>query len=437
MDFASRFKQFVAQHSLFHPSDKLLLAVSGGVDSMVLLHLLTSLGYRIGVAHCNFQLRGEESSADALFVKSTAEKWNVPFFVKQFETKEEAERRGESIQMAARTLRYSWFEEIRAENGFDFILTAHHQNDVVETVIFNLVKGTGLTGLHGILPKREKIVRPLLFARKEELEHIAIEHHLVWREDSSNASDKYARNLLRNQIIPLLKQINPNIEEAVFQTSQHVRASERLLYHLLEERKEKVTAVKEAYLTIDVKRVQEELDHRLLLFHILGEYGFGHATISDISDSTQIGAVFYSPTHRLLRDRDVWVLDQLDPISMEPVFLNADTRTHSWRNGREVTIEKSRNWSFEKGRVVLDFERLEFPLLVRRWEKGDRFVPFGMKGSKLVSDFLIDEKLNLFEKEKVLVLVSQGSIAAVLGLRPSQDFCVTEKTAIAYQIGLS
>ncbi len=438
MDVVAHLKDFVGQHRLFRSSDKLLLAVSGGVDSMVLVHLLSSLGHTFGIAHCNFQLRGEESENDAAFVAQLAQRLNVPFFSKRFDVLDTAEEEGASIQMAARSLRYAWFEEVCDQHHFTCIVTAHHQNDVVETVLFNLAKGTGLSGLHGILPKRGRIVRPLLFLTKEDILQYAEQENLEWREDSSNGSDKYARNLIRRQVIPLLRQLNPNLEESVFHMTQHLQTVEKALLHQWEEKKQAFVSQKGGYIRIDSAQVMEEETPSLLLFYILSEYTFSHSVVDAILQSTTTGAVFYSPTHRVVKDRKYWIVDTVEKKHLDPVFLEGLNQEKRLPDGRvlKTTIREKEDFLVSASTLSLDFDKLHFPLVVRPWELGDKFVPYGMKGNKKVSDFLIDQKLHLFEKEKVLVLCSGGEIAGLLGYRPSQDFCVGEETRAIFEISL-
>jgi tRNA(Ile)-lysidine synthase len=438
-DFLLRLQNFIARETLFSKEDRLLVALSGGVDSVVLTDALHRLGYKIGIAHCNFQLRENESDADEQFVKTLAQQKNIPFHCKKFETSIIAKETKESIQVTARSLRYEWFESMLSEGTYHYVLTAHHQNDSTETILLNLVRGTGLSGLHGILPKRGNIIRPLLFATREDVEIYAREYGLQWREDKSNASAKYTRNLLRLQVIPLLKQINPHLDKAFAQTAQHILESERLLYAVLDQKSKKTCQRNRSnLLCINIGFVVSDTSPHLLLHHILSNYGFDHAVISQILDSQNSisGKLFFSKSHRLLRDRSHWILDTITPLVLSSIKIEKEASVANINDILAVRTEISSDKTATANALNLDLNKLVFPITVRPWSKGDTFNPSGMKGTKKVSDFLVDQKMNLFEKERTMVVESEGKIVGILNHRASDSHCVTEQSKKTFRMQL-
>jgi tRNA(Ile)-lysidine synthase len=441
-DFLTHLQHYIESHALFKANDRVLLAVSGGVDSVVMAQGLQQLGYNFGIAHCNFKLRGEESNADEEFVRQLALSFQVPFFVKQFETSQLAQETKVSIQMAARDLRYAWLEDIRLQHGFSCVATAHHQNDLVETVLLNLVRGTGLAGFHGILPRQGHLVRPLLFATREQVEDFAKDHILRWREDSSNASNKYARNLLRNNVVPLLKTLNPSLESTMQSTAEKVALAEKVLAQHVEEAKINWVTEAQGFVKIDIKGLQSMPNAMYFLYAILQEFGFAWSVSKKVMESGNSisGKIFYSSTHRLLKDRENWIIDHKEVAKFVLVFILPTTQTVRLPFGKVLNL-KLLEGGLEllptlksKSAVMLDYDKLVFPLTLRSWQEGDSFVPFGMEGEKKVSDFLIDAKYNLFEKERVLILQSEQDIAAVIGSRSGQRYAIgsgTQKILVA------
>lgn len=434
MDFLTHLQHYIQEQHLFEKTDKLLLAVSGGMDSMVMATSLQLLGYEIHIAHCNFQLRGEESESEEVFVKMWARSFSCPFYSQKFDTQEASILSGNSIQMSARALRYDWFEKLRLEYQLHYILTAHHLDDVVETVLYNLVKGTGIAGLHGILPKRNYLVRPLLFAGRSEIERYAFENQVVWKEDSSNASTKYARNLLRLEVVPLLKKINPQVIKAISTTADRILEAEGLIAKALMVKAEKVRSKQGRFLQIEIQGVLEDDAPHLLLYHLIQPFGFTHELVDDILRPAIVGAMYYSASHRLVRDRTCWILDESLSNSLKPILIGSEDAEYIWEDGRILKVEKVKEKKFIKGEILLDVDSLVFPLIIRPWQQGDKFQPLGMQGTKKISDFLVDEKIHLFQKEKILVVESEGKIAAVLGHRPAQQYSLTPRTTIALSL---
>lgn len=434
MDFLSRLQQNIQEQELFGTSDRLLLAISGGRDSIVLLHTLKILGYSLGVAHCNFQLRGAESTGDEAFVKQLAAQLGLPFYLNRFETNSLVQSSGHSIQMVARQLRYNWLESIRQQHSFHYLLTAHHQDDSAETVLLNLIRGTGPAGLHGILPKRHKIVRPLLAFTREEIQAYASERSLEWREDSSNAQDKYDRNFLRLHVLPLLKELNPQVIQNIHSTSTHVLSMEKYIDEVLKEEKKKTAWNEKGYLIISRKHLQQKSAPHLLLYAILNDFDFSHQLVKEVLASKQIGAIFHSPTHRLLVDREHLILDKRDKGTWQPVQISNGNHNSIPFGEKTIELGEKTAWSYNNGEILVDRDKISFPILIRKWQEGDTFKPLGMSGKKKVSDFLIDSKVHLFAKEQVLVLESGDQIAAILGFRPSEDFKVTADTKAVLQV---
>ena len=441
------FKSFIKKENLFNLSDKILLTVSGGIDSVVMCELFYQSKINFGIAHCNFQLRNEESDKDELFVEALAEKYGVPFHSVSFNTSVYAKKNKLSIQVAARQLRYDWFEEIREQFNFKFIATAHHQDDSIETFFINIIRGTGISGLHGILPKHGKIIRPLLFTNKNEIEVFSKKNKLKYREDSSNASDKYLRNKIRNHIIPVLKEVNPNLEETIDNNIKHIRDVEHIYKKEIENKRKKIVKQEKGNDTISIEKLKKLSPISTYLFEFLKPYNFNSTVVNEIIESlnAESGKQFFSETHRLIKDRNNLIIDNRnktkDIISKAPnsslnflvkksqkelaindiqLLLNSELRT------KTVGIPK------DNSIACIDYDKLEFPLEIRKWEKGDFFYPLGMKGKKLVSDFFIDKKLSLKQKESTWLLTSNSKIVWIIGHRLDERFKITDKTLKIY-----
>jgi tRNA(Ile)-lysidine synthase len=425
-----QFLHHIEVNKLFNRTDKILLTISGGLDSMAMLHLFRESGFNIGVAHCNFQLRGEESKGDELLVSSTCVEAGIPFHVKRFDTEQYARASGISIQMAARDLRYNFFDEIASANGYHYVATAHHLNDGIETVLLNLVRGTGIDGLTGIPIKQQNIVRPLLFATREMIMDYASVHRLQWREDSSNASDKYHRNLVRNQIMPLLKKINPGLEQNFQNTIERLKGSALLASLTLRDFETKVVRKEDERISINKKKLKDQSAPVVTLWEITKQYGFNFIQCKDVVEGEhQTGKIFYSQTHQLTIDRDDIIIstirqkiegDLIVEHGIELVIRGDQKLLFEMIGGSDFTLNK------EVTVAQLDWNRITFPLTWRNWRAGDRFTPLGMASQKKLSDFFIDLKVALPDKEKVTVLESAGEIIWIIGYRISDHFKVTE-----------
>ena len=425
-----RFREFIMQKDLCRETDRIVVAVSGGVDSTVMLDLFIKNGFSTGLAHCNFGLRNEESDGDEQFVKSLAEERNIPFYIEHFETERMASERRISIQMAARELRYDWFEEIRDSEGYNYIATGHNFNDSVETMVFNLIKGTGLKGLTGISAKTGNVIRPLLFASREEIDAYASENGLEYRTDSSNSSLKYHRNYIRHKVLPEFKQINPGFDITIRNTINRLAGIQQFVTAWLE-------SEKSSYLHEDGKDIYLKKDffskigESAILYEVIGTYGFNYDQCESIYEGIKhaIGNVFYSEGFTLNIDRDHLIISPKEhteewyEISEKDKLLITDRFNLTFQ-----ILETDPVLVPDHHIAYLDIDKLNYPLVLRNWNKGDWFIPLGMKGKKKLSDFMIDKKIPLNLKKRILVLLSKGSIVWVAGQRIDDRFKINSNT---------
>jgi tRNA(Ile)-lysidine synthase len=434
------FLSYINQEHLFSPTDSILLTVSGGVDSIVMSELFHKANLNFSIAHCNFQLRKQESEEDELFVKQLAENYNVPVHIIKFNVLAYSKKNKVSIQIAARELRYQWFEEIRLKNNYSYIATAHHQNDAIETFFINLLRGSGISGLRSIVSKQNRIIRPLLFASKQDILKYATNNKLTYREDSSNASDKYLRNKIRHQLIPLLNELNPSFENSITQTLANLHATELIYLTVIEKTKSNYIIKDENGIRISIKKLKKLSPLLTYLYEFLKHYNFNFKVVQEISTSldTIPGKLFYSATHRLVKDRDFLIIEPITKLAIKQAkyFINEKRSSlpelylffKVLKNTESVTLTTSPQ------HAALDYDKLCFPLEIRRWKIGDRFQPLGMKGKKKLSDFFIDKKLSIAEKENMWVLCSAKKIVWVMGLRIDDYFKITSATKKIYLV---
>ncbi|KAA3621573.1 MAG: tRNA lysidine(34) synthetase TilS [Bacteroidetes bacterium] len=428
-----RFTAFIEENSLFTQKDKILLAVSGGVDSVVMAHLFKRAGYDAAIAHCNFMLRGAESDIDEDFCRQLGKKLDLPFLSVSFNTRKIAKQRSISIQMAARELRYEWFEEVCVMLGYDCVATAHHMNDSVETFFVNLIRGCGIRGLHGIPVKNANRVRPLLFATRKEIEEYAAIYQIKFRFDASNEETKYLRNKIRHELVPKLKEINPLSEKSVFSTTKRIREAEQLFDFAIDQFRNKILASSGKKSVLNLIELKAAPGTATLLFELLKDKGL-HADQAQMILEANTGAVFRSTTHRFLVDRDNLVVEPVPDghnateFSIEMgenliVFDQGEVQIER----KEDTTDKFPSTSYQ---VFVDESELIFPLTIRSWNPGDAFQPLGMKGkTKKLKDYFTDSKLSLFEKEKVRILVNNdGKIIWVMGHRLDDRFKIAPTT---------
>jgi tRNA(Ile)-lysidine synthase len=424
-----KLQEYIDKQRLFTTENKLLLAISGGIDSVVMLHLLHRLGYNIHAAHMNFQLRAEESDADEEFVRNVCKHLKVELEVKRVDVEKLKSDEKISTQMAARKLRYDWFQEILEVKKLDYLVTAHHADDSIETVLINILRGTGIGGLKGIV-HNDIALRPMLCFSRDEIEDYARVNHIHWREDSSNSKDDYLRNKLRLNIMPQLDKIAHQWRANVLKLSEDIEMSEKILDNHFHEH-EKIIFNDSKF---NIAEIKEREDGAWLFRKSLLQYNFSHGTIDDILMNIDVlsGAIFYSSTHRLIKDRESFILETLQVHdALKEISIASDL---SVTNQGELLIDLSiientgTAINFERAYIYLDYDKLEFPLHIRHWQSGDWFIPFGMKGKKKLSDFFIDEKYNIQQKENTFVLVSGNIIAAILNVRLDERFKISSST---------
>jgi tRNA(Ile)-lysidine synthase len=471
MSLLQRFQQYISDNHLFSRGDTLLLAVSGGVDSVALCELCKQAGYSFIIAHCNFKLRGEESERDAAFVQQLAQHYKVPFLKKEFDTAEFAEKNKLSIQEAARELRYGWFAELlnpaigpmlsREQSAIHdsrftihdlelegqhsvlptVLLTAHHLDDNIETMLMHFFRGTGIHGLRGMLPKQGHIVRPLLFARKQELKLFATENELNWVEDSSNALDKYSRNYFRNQLIPLVQHIYPEAENNLAANLRRFADMEQLYDQALALHKKKLLEYKGEEVHIPILKLQKAEPLHSIVYEIISDFGFSAAQTEEVIRllGSESGRYVQSATHRIIKNRRWLIIAAAQLEQAQTLVIDADEDRIVFENGAlELEQLKNKNVQLVNDPAValIDQGTLQFPLLLRKWKKGDYFYPLGLKKKKKLARFFIDQKLSMTDKEKVWVLESNKKILWVVGLRIDDRFKITESTKQVLRIKL-
>lgn len=432
MHIEEKLAQFILENHLFTFDDKILLGVSGGKDSMLMTALLHRLGYKLAIAHCNFQLRGEDSDKDEQLVKDTAERLGIPFFVKKFDTKRHAKANKTSIQMSARKLRYEWFDALSQEQQCDAVAIAQHRQDNIETVFINLIRGTGLQGLQGILPKRGNIVRPLLFMSTEEIKHAIQKYQVPYRDDRSNFSTKYIRNKIRLDILPLFREIKPGFDEVMAENIQKLGQAYRLLQEFVAPLREHLFIQQGEHIVIRKEDLAPHIHNIPLLYELFQPYGFAEGILHDLSQAwgKPPGLYFESPDFQLLLDRELLFLFKKDVVA--PSQSSIDQQTDSVYIGdKKLSISTSDNKEIIRDLHIAQIDecKLIYPLQLRFWQEGDRFIPFGMTGEKKLSDFFIDQKIPVFEKKQIPLLVNgNGEIIWIVGYRLDNRYKITEIT---------
>lgn len=475
MILLNKFKHYIRKQNLFGSKDTLIIAVSGGVDSVVLCELCKQAGFNFLIAHCNFQLRGEESGRDESFTKALGEKYETKVFEKKFDTEKYAQENKISIQVAARQLRYNWFGELmkevsgsrhqvsgrsdqqkannyqqsklQSENSFMpplgdrglFLLTAHHANDNIETLLMNFFKGTGIGGLKGILPKQGRIIRPLLFAKKEEILKFAAENNLPFVQDSSNLSDKYIRNYFRNQLIPSIQKVFPEVEENLMHNVERFREIEELYKQAISQHKKKLIEKRGNEIHIPVLKLLKTGALSTVLYEIIKDFGFTPHQAEEMKKllDSESGKYISSASHKIIKNRNWIIIAPHNTMEASNILINENDKEVEFENGKlkfEKVINDNNKIPPDKAIALLDEDTITFPLLLRKWKQGDYFYPLGMKkasgviAKKKLSKYFIDQKLSLADKEKIWVIESNKKIIWIVGKRIDDRFKVTGHT---------
>jgi tRNA(Ile)-lysidine synthase len=426
-------RKYISENNLISRSDRILLAVSGGIDSMVMAHLFLSLKAKTGIAHCNFQLRGNESDEDENFVELFADENDIPFFVQRFDTSGFADEKGISIQMAARELRYRWFEEIRHNNNYSLISIAHNLNDNVETFLINLSRGTGIAGLCGMKPMHNKIIRPLLFATRKAIKEYADINNVQFREDRSNAEIKYTRNKIRHVIIPQFKTINPSFEATITETAERLNEINEIIGSRLAEIREKVSIRRENETAFRIKSLQNLYPLKTMLFELFKPYGINKGQLDDLSGliKSRTGSQIMTGEFRIIKNRNelIVIKNEVRPEDSFIVTSLADFRNFPGCISAEIkNIDPYFRITDNQNIACLDAGKISFPMCFRRWKHGDSFFPLGMQQKKKLSDYFVDNKYSAPDKENCLILESDGRITWIVRDRIDNRYRITSKS---------
>ncbi len=434
-------KQFIARHYLLKNPDRVIVGLSGGADSVALLHLLVHEGYDCIAAHCNFHLRGEESNRDEEFVKNVCREWNVPLEVIDFKTEEIASDQKISIEMAARDLRYDWFGKLRIKYNADVVAVAHHSDDAAETFLLNLIRGSGIRGLSGMKPRNGYIIRPLLCVTRKEVEDYINLHQLAFVHDSTNSETLYTRNKIRLEILPLLEQINPSVKGSILRTAEYLNDTAEVYFSEIEKQRSAISRFKEGRTLISIHALKDSPFAKTLLFELLNPFGFNSTVCEEVLQALDglPGKQFFSAGYRLIKDREELIIEKSDHNECGIITIESpDMPLHS-SIPLHFEIVSAENFIIpgNKNIACFDAAKITFPLILRPWQTGDRFVPFGMKGSKKLSDYFSDHKFSLVQKEQALVLCSEKKIIWLVGERSDNRFRIDEKTKMILKIEVS
>jgi tRNA(Ile)-lysidine synthase len=423
--------KYIKNKNLFTKENHLLLAISGGADSVFLFFILKELGYNIELAHCNFNLRGADSDNDESFVKCLADKYGIKCHVKSFETQKYASNQKISIQMAARDLRYKWFDNLLEDRNLDYVITAHHKDDSIETFLINLIRGTGINGLCGISSKNKNIIRPLLKISKKEIKLYLSQNKIKYCNDSSNLDIKYLRNKIRHKLIPLLKEMNPNIEDVISEEIFIFDGISKIFTKQIERIRAQLLLEKDGIYKLNVSELMQLEYLEIILFEILKPFGFSNTNQIIKTINSQSGKQFISKTHQLVIDREEIIISILENCQDDIEILDLEVEITS---PLSMKFTLSHNLSFSKNRNIakLDFHKLSFPLKLRKWKYGDQFKPLGMHNFKKLSDFFIDEKYSILDKQKQWILCSKGAIIWIVGNRIDDRYKIDTNTKKAY-----
>ncbi len=430
------FEKYVERHELFSHEDKILLTVSGGVDSMVMLSIFVRLGYNVGVAHCNFCLRGKESDEDTEMVLRECEKLGIVCHTKNFDTLGEMARTGDSMEMTARRLRYEWFNELCQTEGYGVIAVAHHANDSIETFFINLLRGTGLRGLTGINRQYGRVVRPLLYATRKDILEYAVHNRIPYREDSSNRSTKYLRNKIRLGLLPLLQEINPKFTPLMRGNLYRLNNAQRFIDAAIDQIRNNAVHNENGVDTIKVSAIDTIYPRDFVIYELLNStYGFKGDVVEELNKALKRGVTdrrFYARDYVAYLDRgDIMVARIEEQDDCEVVVEIDDMRSYCGNSVlyyEHTDIDNVNEYRLPSDVALLDESKLQYPLRLRRWREGDTFIPFGMTGRKKIGDYLTDQKVPIVERKRQFVLVSGEDIVWVVGRRTDERFRVDTHT---------
>lgn len=438
----NKVEYFIKETDMLDKGTPILVGFSGGADSMALLDVLITLGYKCIAAHCNFHLRGSESIRDHEFARMTARDYGIPFKEIEFDTTKYAFERGVSIEMACRELRYEWFEELLQETGAQAIAIAHHQDDSVETFFLNLLRGTGISGLTGINPINGNVVRPLSEVSRREIEDYLAIRNIDFITDSTNKEEIYQRNKIRLQLLPLLREINPMANEVILRTMSHLRSTEKIYFHAIHEIRNNIVHIGGQDVSISIEGLKRTISPQAVLFELLREYEVGSVMSQDIWNSLDgiSGKQFFTDNYRILKDREKIIISRREDLSNldEAVIPQGVKAIHIPLNMQFEILDYFPGFVIPKDKQIacFDAEKIHYPLILRKWEQGDKFVPFGMRGMKKISDYFSDHKYSLADKSRAWLLCSQEQIIWIVGERIDNRFRITANTKKVLMIKL-
>jgi tRNA(Ile)-lysidine synthase len=427
------FLTFIEAQDLCRSGDRILLAVSGGVDSVVMAHLFHASDFQCAIAHCNFQLRGEDSASDEAFVRSLAASLEMPVYIQSFDTDGHAREMGISVQMAARELRYAWFRELLSKHDFHSLATAHNKNDTVETFLLNLSRGTGIRGMAGIPVRNEQVIRPLLFATRSEILKYARDHGIPHREDASNRETKYRRNKIRHDVIPIMEQLNPGFIETMCGNINRLNEALLIFRQAIEHTRRELFSRESEQTCINIQSLRALAPQETWLYELFSPYGFTRSQcegIGQIMDS-EPGRRSISPTHQLYKDRERLILVETASTGFQRYYLDSPENLSALPFSMDVQVVERDDLEEiprDPRTACLDYDEIQFPLTIRHWLHGDYFYPLGMEQMKKLSDFFVDQKVPVPEKERTWILASGRKIVWIMGMRIDHRFRITEKT---------
>ncbi len=425
-------KNIIFDNSLFSKNDKLILAISGGADSVCLMHILLSLGYKLELAHCNFNLRGIESNEDEEFVKKLSNVYKLKLHIQSFDTEKYSIQKSLSTQMAARELRYKWFKKLKIKQKAKYIILAHHNDDDIETYFINLLRGTGIKGLLGIPIKKDCFIRPLINFSRLDIERYISINNLEYRDDSSNSSLKYLRNKIRSKLLPLLYEINPNLKQTLLNEKKILKETFSIYHQQIEFLRKKIVSCRNEVIEIDKKELLKLTPINHYLFEFLSPYGFSDFDKINKALRNQPGKQFFSETHQLLIDRNFLFIKQKKISFDKEILIPVEKKEITSPINLSFSTTKKNKYNTNSNYAYIDFDKLEFPLTLRKWEEGDKFIPLGMENFQKLSDFFIDNKFSLYDKSDQWLLCSREDIIWIVGQRIDDRYKLQSKTKKVY-----